>query len=226
MGNSAPLVESRLEYAIRGPGTNNLWLPIASDGSKPEDLIPGRDHEERIQRLVPAPTIPGKYELKVTADYENVIAELNEGNNTLTTTFSVVPRPAPILSIIRFEDKVGCCTTNRGAAPKPRIWIKNSGQAAPAANVTVIYQIASPVATGGAYILMGYGTIEPRELPPGGVDEDQMDCDGCWRIPNTSAWKERWHNIRACIRADGGTPTGDPARGDICSTTYARFSKK
>ncbi|TXH02340.1 MAG: hypothetical protein E6P95_00130 [Candidatus Moraniibacteriota bacterium] len=227
-GNTVPSVGIRSSYSIKGPGTNNLWMQIADDGSDPGDLIPGRDQWEEIKSLVTAPTVPGTYELRGCADYQNAVLESNEDDNCLTTTFTVIPRPAPILSITRFEDKVGCCTTNTGAAPKPRIWVYNDGNAAPGANITVVYQVSSPVATGGLYQVIGYGTIEPRELPPKTSDEDQMDCDGCWRIPTTSAWKKQWHNFRACLRTDGGTPvpsTGAPSPGEVCAV-YGRYSKK
>jgi hypothetical protein len=128
------------------------------------------------------------------------------------------------LAITSFKDDRGCCTTNTGDSIYPVIVVRNNGSAAPATNVTVIYQIHSPIGTGGVYQNIGYGTIEPRELPPGTSDEDYLDA-GRWQIPKTSAWKNQWHGVRACLRTDGSFPTGDPNQGDICAT-YTRFSKK
>ncbi|MBP9727943.1 MAG: CHAP domain-containing protein [Candidatus Moranbacteria bacterium] len=223
VGNSAPPVGIRSNYAIRGPGTNNLWMQIADDGSEPGDFIPGQDHWEEILSLVTAPTVPGTYDLRGCADYQNGVAEANEDNNCLAGNFTVIPRPAPNLTITRFQDQVGCCTTNTGSRIKPNIWVQNVGSVAPASNVTVIYHIASPVATGGAYIHIGYGVITPGELPPGGTDEDYMDGSG-WQIPQNSAWKKQWHTVRGCIKPDGSVPVGG-GPGEVCSY-YTRYSKK
>lgn len=91
------------------------------------------------------------------------------------------------------------------------------------ADVQVIYQISSPVATGGQFQTIGYGVIHPSELPAGGTDEDYMD--NSWYIPKTSAWKNQWHTIRGCLKEDGiGTPIGG-GQGEACAT-YGRYSKK
>lgn len=200
---------------------------LTDDGTMASTLTAGASAWEEIQTPVLMPNVVGTCTLTFTADYLGAQAETDETNNSTSLTVTLAPRPAPVLSITKFEDKVGCCTTNTGAAPKPRIWVYNGGTAAPGANVTVVYQVSSPVATGGLYQVIGYGTIEPRELVPGDTDEDQMDCDGCWRIPTTSAWKKQWHNFRACLRVDGGTPvpsTGAPSPGEVCAV-YQRYSK-
>lgn len=200
---------------------------LTDDGTMASTLTAGASAWEEILTPVQMPNVVGTCTLTFTADYLGAQPETDETNNSTSLTVTLAPRPAPVLSITRFEDKVGCCTTNTGAAPKPRIWVYNGGTAAPGANVTVVYQVSNPVATGGLYQVIGYGTIEPRELPPGTSDEDQMDCDGCWRIPTTSAWKKQWHNFRACLRVDGGTPvpsTGAPSPGEVCAV-YQRYSK-
>lgn len=215
----------RSSYTVSCNGGSTTML--TDDGTSAETLIAGASAWEEIQTPVLMPNVVGTCTLTFTADYLGVQAETDETNNTMSLTVTLAPRPAPVLVITRFEDKVGCCTTNTGAAPKPRIWIRNDGTAAPGANVSVVYQVSSPVATGGLYQVIGYGTIEPRELPPGSTDEDQMDCDGCWRIPTNSAWKKQWHNFRACLRVDGGAPvpsTGDPSPGEVCAV-YQRYSK-
>ena len=180
---------------------------------------------------------PGIYNYVVCPDRkydqdngDGEVPEKHKSNNCSTeVVFEVtadpeyVP-PVPILTITRFEDEVGCCTTNTGSRIKPNIWIRNVGSALPASEVTVIYQIHSPVATGNVWWGIGYGGIRPDELTPGDTDEDYMDGNG-WPIPKTSAWKKQWHTVRACIRADGSTPVGDPDRGDICAS-YSRYSKK
>lgn len=222
IGNSAPPVGIRSSYAVRGPGTNNQWVQIADDGSDPGDLIPGRYHWEEILALVAAPTVPGTYDLRGCADYLSGVTETDEGNNCLINSFTVHPRPAPQLVITKFQDESGCCTTNTGSRIKPNIWVRNDGPASPGTNVTIIYYISSPVATGGAWQHIGYGSIEPRELPSGGTDEDYMD--GSWSIPKSGVWKNQWHTIRGCLKADGSTPVGDP-NTEVCAY-YTRYSKK
>ena len=200
---------------------------LTDDGTMASTMTAGASAWEEILTPVLMPNVAGTCTLTFTADYLGSQSETDEANNSTSITLTLAPRPAPVLSITRFEDKVGCCTTNTGAAPKPRIWVYNGGTAAPGANVTVVYQVSSPVATGGLYQVIGYGTIEPRELVPGDTDEDQMDCDGCWRIPASSPWKKQWHNFRACLRVDGGTPvpsTGAPSPGEVCAV-YQRYSK-
>ncbi|MFZ1627087.1 MAG: peptidoglycan DD-metalloendopeptidase family protein [Candidatus Moraniibacteriota bacterium] len=224
-GTANATADIRSSYTVSCNGGPTSVL--TDDGTMASTLTAGANVWEEIQTPVLMPNVAGICTLTFTADYLGNQTETDETNNGTSLTVTLAPRPAPVLSITRFEDKVGCCTTNTGAAPKPRIWVYNGGTVAPGANVTVVYQVSSPVATGGLYQVIGYGTIEPRELPPGTSDEDQMDCDGCWRIPTSSAWKKQWHNFRACLRTDGGTPvpsTGAPSPGEVCAV-YQRYSK-
>lgn len=216
----------RSSYTVSCNGGSEQLL--TDDGTMAETMTAGASAWEEILTPVLMPNVVGECTLFFHADYQGNQGETDEENNTATLTVTLLPRPAPNLVITRYEDKVGCCTTNTGAAPKPRIWIRNDGPVAPGANVSVVYQVSSPIGTGGLYQVIGYGTIEPRELAPGDTDEDQMDCDGCWRIPKTNAWKKQWHNFRACLRSDGGTPVpsqGAPSPGEVCAV-YARYSKE
>ena len=194
---------------------------IADDGSDASELVPGRDQWEQINSLVSGPTSPGTYSLCGTANYHASVQESDFNNNRTCTTFEaavVYPR----LSVERFEDRVGCCTTNTGKLVEPRIWVRNNG-AQPTGNLLVGFWIHSPVATGSTYQFMGYGTIEPRELPPGSLDEDRMDAGG-WAIPKSSAWKKQWHTIKGCVHPTGHTPTGDESV-ESCRK-YTRYSKE
>ena len=209
---------------VSGPGTSNQWQLIADDEVLASELTPGRDQGESIKSPVVAPSIPGSYQLMACADYLNQVLETNKANNCLVIPFTIQTLPAPILSITKFQDEESCCTTNTGSRIKPNIWVKNSGPIAPATNVQVLYQVSSPVATGSQWVYIGYGIIEPRELPPGKTDEDYMEGSG-FTIPKDNAWKLQWHQVRACIKPDGSAPSGDTAQGDICAT-YQRYSKK
>lgn len=177
--------------------------------------------EENIG-TVTLPNVAGTCTAYFCADSQGAVSESDEGNNCTGLSFTLHPRPAPKLVITKFQDESGCCTTNTGSRIKPNIWVRNDEPASPGANVTVIYHISSPVATGGAYIHIGYGSIESRELPPGGTDEDYMD--GSWSIPKNSFWKNQWHTVRGCLKADGSTPVGDQ-NTEVCSY-YTQFSKK
>lgn len=215
----------RSSYTVSCNGAPSAML--TDDGTTASTLVAGASAWEEILTPVLMPNVSGTCTLTFTADYLGSQPETDETNNSQSITVTLLPRPAPNLVITRFEDKVGCCTTNTGAAPKPRIWIRNDGSIAPGANVLVAYQVCSP-ATGNLCQVIGYGTIEPRELAPGDTDEDQMDCDGCWRIPKSNAWKKQWHTFRACLRQDGGMPvptTGEPSPGEVCAV-YQRYSKE
>lgn len=223
-GTETPTATSRAAYYVSGPGTSNQWKLIADDEVLASELTPGRDQGESIKSPVPAPSIPGSYQLMACADYLNQVLETNKANNCLVIPFTIQTLPAPVLSITKFQDEESCCTTNTGSRIKPNIWVKNSGPVAPATNVQVLYQVSSPVATGNQWVYIGYGIIEPRELPPGKTDEDYMEGSG-FTIPSSNAWKLQWHQVRACIKPDGSAPSGDTAQGDICAT-YQRYSKK
>lgn len=210
----------RSSYTVSCNGGGEQFL--TDDGTMASTLTAGASAWEEILTPVQVPNVAGECTAYFRADYQGAQTESDENNNVSSFTFTLLPRPAPKLVITKFQDEVGCCTTNTGSRIKPDIWVRNDGPVAPGANVTVIYHIASPVATGGTYILMGYGSIRPDELPPGGTDEDYMDNQ--WTIPKTNAWKLQWHTIRGCLRADGGTPVGDP-NTEVCSY-YARYSKK
>ena len=220
-GTVASPKDIRSSYRMECPGTGLVFL--TDDGTPASALGPGASVFEENKKPVTLPNVSGTCIVYFCVDYQNAVQETNENNNCQSFSFTLSARLKPNLVITKFQDESGCCTTNTGDRIKPDIWVRNTGPVAPASNVTVIYQINSPVATGSAWWTIGYGGIEPRELPPGGTDEDYMD--GKWSIPKDSAWKNQWHTVRACLRADGSTPFGDPNRGDVCAT-YTRFSKK
>jgi hypothetical protein len=201
---------------------NGSWVAVASSNRvRADHATAGHDHYEAV-KTDPITLPPGAYSARVRADDGNRAAESDEDNNVLQGTLTVTTRPKPKLVITRFEDQKGCCTTNTGEYLYPDIWIRNDGPVAPAGNVRVLYQVHSPVGTGGAYQTIGYGTIEPRELQSGDTDEDYMDGNR-WQIPKSGAWKKQWHTVRACVNQEGGEPTCGP--GDSVAT-YARYSKK
>jgi hypothetical protein len=220
-GTAPPPTDIRSSYSVECPGTGRL--PLTDDGTPASNLGPGVTAPEETKTPVTLPNVSGTCVAYFCADYLNAVAESNEGNNCTSLAFTLAERPRPRLIIREFRDESGCCTTNTGDRIKPDIWVRNVGQVAPATNVIVVYQINSPLGTGGNWAFIGTGYIEPRELYPGKTDEDYME--GKWSIPKNDAWKKQWHTIRACLRADGSPPSGDPNQGDICAT-YGRFSKK
>ncbi len=221
IGNSAPSIGIRSNYSVQCSGTGLIYL--TDDGTDAVDLAPNRDNWEETLAAVTMPNVAGACAAYLCADYQGAIQEADEANNCSTLSFTLQPRPKAKLVITRFQDEVGCCTTNTGTRIRPDIWVRNDGPVVPAADVRVLYQIASPVATAGRFETIGWGSIRPSELPPGGVDEDYMD--GSWSIPKNNAWKKQWHTVRACLREDGGTPIGNQGPGEICAT-YGRYSKK
>lgn len=221
VGSIASFTGIRSSYSVECSGTGRVYL--TDDGTDAVDLTPNKDNWEETLAAVTMPNVAGACTAYFCADYQGAIQETNEANNCSTLSFTLQPHRAPRLAIIRFQDETGCCTSNLGSRIRPDIWVRNNGPVAPATDVRVLYQISSPVATGGRFETIGWGSIRPSELPPGGVDEDYMD--GSWSIPKNNAWKKQWHTVRACLREDGGTPTGNPGQGEICGT-YGRYSKK
>lgn len=219
-GNVGSPANIRSSYSVECPGTGRIHL--TSDDTQASTLSPGGSSFEETIAAVTLPNVAGTCTAYFCADYQGAVTESDEGNNCTSLSFTLQPRPAPRLVITKFQDETGCCTTNTGSRIKPDIWVRNDGPVAPGANVTVIYHISSPVATGGTWWHIGYGSIRPSELPPGGTDEDYMD--NAWSIPKNSAWKNQWHTVRGCLKVDGSTPVGDP-NTEVCSY-YTRFSKK
>lgn len=222
VGNIGSPADIRSSYSVECPGTGRVYL--ADDGTQAGTLTAGASAFEENVGPVTLPNIAGNCTAYFCADYQNAVAESNESDNCATLSFALQPRPKPNLVITKFRDESGCCTTNTGSRIKPDIWIKNTGPVSPASEVFIRYSISSPVATGGAWWEIGYGVIRPSELPPGGTDEDYMEGNG-YPIPKNSAWKNQWHTVRACLRADGSYPANDPNQGDVCAT-YSRYSKK
>lgn len=220
-GNIGSPSDIRSSYSVQCPGTGLVYL--ADDGTMASTLSAGASAFEENIGPVTLPNVAGTCTAYFCADYQGAVTESDEGNNCTSLSFVLQPRPKPKLVITKFQDEVGCCTTNRGSRIKPDIWVRNDGPVAPASDVTVLYHISSPVATGGAWWNIGYGVIRPSELPPGGTDEDYMEGNG-WPIPSGSAWKLQWHAVRACLKQDGSTPVGDP-NTEVCAY-YARYSKK
>lgn len=215
----------RSSYSIQCQGT--ALIALADDGTERSNLGPGASAFEENLGPVQLPNVAGACTAYFCADYQGAVQETDETNNCTSLSFTLQPRPAPKLVITKFKDESSCCTTNTGSRIKPDIWVRNDGPVAPGANVTVVYQIYSPLATGGIYQTIGYGSIRPSELPPGGTDEDYMD--NSWSIPKNSLWKKQWHNIRGCLREDGATPSGNTGHaavpGEVCAV-YQRYSKQ
>ena len=220
-GNTGSPADIRSSYSVQCPGTSLIYL--ADDGTMASTLSAGASAFEENIGPVTLPNVAGTCTAYFCADYQGAVAESDETNNCTSLLFTLQPRPKPKLVITKFQDEVGCCTTNRGSRIKPDIWVRNDGPVAPASDVTVLYHISSPVATGGAWWNIGYGVIRPSELPSGGTDEDYMEGNG-WPIPSGSAWKLQWHTVRACLKQDGSTPVGDP-NTEVCAY-YTRYSKK
>lgn len=220
-GNITSPADIRSSYTVSCNGSAPTFL--ADDGTQASTLVAGASAFEENISPVTLPNVSGSCIAYFCADYQGAVAESDETNNCTSLSFTLQPRPKPRLIITKFQDESGCCTTNTGSRIKPDIWVRNDGPVSPAPDVSIIYQISSPVATGGTFQTIGYGSIRPSELPSGGTDEDYMD--GSWSVPKSNSWKKQWHTIRGCLKADGiGTPTGGGV-GEVCAT-YGRYSKK
>lgn len=220
-GTIAPTVDSQTSVHIQcdadtqQPPLNNVDVLAA-------DLLPSQAVWNKA--TLSMPNLTGSCSAVVCANATGDVTEAVD-NNCSALDFSLLPQPPmPQLSIRRFEDERGCCTTNRGDKIEPHIWVFNGGTVAPASNVLVLYQVRSPVATNNQWMNIGYGTIKPSELQPGDTDEDQLDSGG-WRIPDTPEWLLQWHHVRAWVHPQGKTPVGDQAI-ELVTNEYGRYSKK
>lgn len=129
-------------------------ITLTDDGTMATTLTAGASAWEETLTPVQLPNVVGTCTLTFTVDYLSNQPETDESNNSVSLTVTLAPRPAPKLVITRFEDDKGCCTTNRGSSLYPRIWVRNDGNVAPGANVTVTYEIAN-INAGGPYSPMG-----------------------------------------------------------------------
>ncbi|MDO8241012.1 MAG: peptidoglycan DD-metalloendopeptidase family protein [Candidatus Moranbacteria bacterium] len=217
-GNTTPGRDIRSNYSVQCSGTARIQL--ADDGTPASALSPGASAFEENIGAVTLPNASGACVAYFCADYQNAVVESNEANNCTTFNFTLKPRPTPNFKIIKIEDKKGCCTTNRGDKVYPRVWTQNTGTAAPLQNVAMRYYIRS-AGTGNVWWEIANDTMEPRELPPGGTDEESLDSG--WKIPSGSAWKNQWHEIKACV--DPLNAIAESNESDNCMS-YSRFSKK
>lgn len=106
----------RSSYTVSCNGGPTTML--TDDGTMASTLVAGASAWEETLAPVLMPNVVGTCALSFAVDYQGNQTETDETNNIQTLTVTLAPRPAPILSITRFEDKVGCCTTNTGAAPQ------------------------------------------------------------------------------------------------------------
>lgn len=221
-GAARPFNGIRSQWSIECPGTGRIVL--TDDSTDADQLDPGESAYESNQSLVYMPNVAGQCTVYLCADQPDEVLESDEGDNCQAISITLQPRPAAKLVITSFADVNNCCTTNRGSRLYPRVFVRNDGNAAPASPYPpVIYHIASPIATGGQYTHMGNGSLRQTGLAPGATDNDTMDGNG-WVIPAASTWKNQWHSIRACIRADGGQPVGNEST-EVCRV-YQHYSKK
>jgi hypothetical protein len=173
IGTTAPTVGIRSSYSHRPLGSTGPWTQIADDGSDPQDLVPNQDNWEEILSLVTAPTISGWYELRACADYQNVVAESNEGDNCLTTTFEVVP-PRPDFVVTAVGPAGGSASIKAGTRFYPAMYIKNVGNAPSPAAIRSSYWFMGP-GTGGAWVYITDDGTEASRLCVGCEEREQYD---------------------------------------------------
>lgn len=209
-GNSFPSNGIRSVYQIRGPGTNNLWLTQTDDGSNREDLVPGRLHWEETKAPLRAPIIPGGYEQRVCADYQQVESETNEGDNCLTQSINVTVPPLPNLTITY----VGIGDNNdtsirKGNDKHPTMRIKNVGSGPLMTTIRSSYYWCTAPSASSCSHIDGDDTEAP-ELCVGCEAQERID-------RNWSASKKGTFYLMACTDVHNGASESD-------ETDNCRFS--
>lgn len=204
IGPYAPDVGIQSDYLVSGPGIGQQWVRIAGDASEAYDLVPGRDQWEEIKSLVAAPTVPGTYTLFGCTDVGNVVAETDENNNCLSTTFEVVaPRPDFIITAV--GPAGGKMSFKKGSKINPAMYIKNVGNAGSPARIQSSYFYSGP-ATGNAWAYITGDNTEANELCVGCQMREQYDSGmkintrgtyyfmGCADVNNTVAESDESNN--------------------------------
>lgn len=162
VGTTAPSAAIRSSYSYRPLGSTGPWIQIADDGSDPSDLVPNRDHWEETLSAVTAPQVPGWYELRGCADYQNAILESNETDNCLTTTFEVAAYPDLIITYIGMGD-YNDTSIRKGNTKYPTMRIKNVGTGPASVLTRQAYYLYGP-ATGYVWKQIDGDDTEPQYL--------------------------------------------------------------
>ncbi len=205
VGTTAPSAAIRSSYSYRPLGSTGPWIQIADDGSDPSDLVPNRDHWEETLSAVTAPQVPGWYELRGCADYQNAVLESNETDNCLTTTFEVAAYPDLIITYIEIDpwpDR----SIQKDKEHHPTMKIKNVGPGPVTSGIRSAYYWYGP-STGNVWRLIADDGTEAQEL-----------CAGC-EVTETmrsgfKATKTGTHYLKACVDYQGNQPEGD--EGNNC----------
>ncbi len=173
LGNATPPMAGKACYEIQGPSTNNLWQTIADDTLDEGTLVPGFDWWEEIISLVRAPTVPGGYTLRATANCTGTIPETDMTNNSLAIPFDVVP-PRPDFIVRAVGPAGGSASIKAGSRFYPAMYVKNVGTAASPSAIRSAYWFMGP-GTGNAWVYITDDGTEASRLCVGCEEREQYD---------------------------------------------------
>lgn len=204
-GTARPGADIRSSYTIACEGGPALFL--ADDETKTDQLDPGESAWEETLTAVRMPDTPGVCTVTMTADYQGVVGENDEGNNSQSLTLTLLPRPMPdlIITYIGMGD-YNDTSIRKGNTKYPTMKIKNTGPGPATSGIRSAYYWYGP-STGNVWRLIADDGTEAQEL-----------CAGC-AVTETiksgfKATKTGTHYLKACVDYQGNQPERD--EGNNC----------
>lgn len=173
IGNATPPMAGKACYDISGPGTGGTWQALEDDTLDGGTLIPGVDHWEETISLVKAPTVPGSYTLRTTANCTGTIPETDYNNNSFSVPFQVVA-PQPNFVITAVGPAGGKASFKKGSKINPAMYIKNVGNANSTSRIQSSYFYSGPE-TGNTWRYITGDNTDAGQLCAGCQYREQYD---------------------------------------------------
>lgn len=207
-GTARPGADIRSSYTISCNG--GLTLFLTDDETKTDQLTAGESAWEETITAVRMPDTPGTCTVTMTADYQGVVGESDETNNSQSLTLTLTPRPLPdlIITYIGMGD-YNDTSIRKGNTKYPTLRIKNQGPGSVGALTRQRYYLYGP-ATGNVW----------REID-GDDTEASLLCTGCETtekiLKGYAINKTGIHYLKACADPDNRQPETD--EGNNCKVS-------
>lgn len=188
-GTARPGADIRSSYTISCNGGPTLFL--TDDETKTDQLTAGESAWEETITAVRMPDTPGTCTVTMTADYQGVVSESNETNNSQSLTLTLAPRPLPDLIITYIEiDPWPDSSIQKDKVHHPTMKIKNQGPGPVTTAIRSAYYWYGP-STGNVW----------RQIADDGTEAVEL-CTGC-EVTETilagfKATKKGVHYLKAC----------------------------
>ncbi len=214
IGEVTPNSGFRSKYEIKGPGTGDVWVFVADDGSDADQLAPGATEWELItdEHGARAPMVSGNYLFRVCADYNQIVQETDENNNCIELAIYIAPPPMPDLIAHSLRLTNGRNALYGGDLYGLEVGIQNTGAVAPGSGFRSKYEIKGP-GTGDAWVFVADDGSDADELAPGATQWEHITDDHGAHIPNVAGT----YTARAC--ADYQSSVAESNEENNCTET-------